>query len=297
MRFPAWPRKLKTSSTSLQRPSLFLLAGAGLLLLGMLAGIYLFFPAEALRQRIIQEVGTRTGMEVQIGQVALYPLLTLDADRIKLGVTGLTQPLEIEQLSVAPQWSTLLSGDPGVQLQGRVMLGTITAGLQKGGAISARANGLRFELPMQKPIPFSIMGTLSEASLNSSTRLGPDTKTGLSLRLADVSILGLEILRADSPGLSLGEITLDLDGQGRALRISAINAKGGDLEVDGNGTLQIGRTAATSRIRLVLQVRPGPNADPNISSLLQLAGEPGPDGRYPLQLIGTLAKPILKPGG
>jgi type II secretion system protein N len=263
----------------------------------MLAGIYLFFPAEALRQRIIQEVGTRTGVEVQIGQIALYPLLTLDADRIKLGITGLPQPLEIEQLSVSPQWSTLLSGDPGVQLRSRAMFGTITAGLQKGGAISASANGLRFDLPMQKPIPFSIMGTLSEASLDSSTRLGPGTKTGLSLRLADVSILGLEIFQADSPGLSLGEITLELDGQGRALRISALNAKGGDLEVDGNGTLQIGRTAATSRIRLVLQVRPGPNADPNISSLLQLAGEPGPDGRYPLQLIGTLANPILKPGG
>jgi type II secretion system protein N len=297
MRFPAWPRKLKTSSTTLQRPSLFLLAGAGLLLLGMLAGIYLFFPAEALRQRIIQEVGTRTGVEVQIGQIALYPLLTLDADRIKLGITGLPQPLEIEQLSVSPQWSTLLSGDPGVQLRSRAMFGTITAGLQKGGAISASANGLRFDLPMQKPIPFSIMGTLSEASLDSSTRLGPGTKTGLSLRLADVSILGLEIFQADSPGLSLGEITLELDGQGRALRISALNAKGGDLEVDGNGTLQIGRTAATSRIRLVLQVRPGPNADPNIASMLQLAGEPGPDGRYPLQLIGTLANPILKPGG
>ena len=297
MRFPAWPRRLKTSSTSVQRSSLFLLAGAGLLLLGMLAGIYLFFPAEALRQRIIQEVEARTGGEVQIGQVALYPLLTLDAERIKLGITGLPQPLEIEQLSVAPQWLTLLSGDPGVQLQGRVMFGTITAGLQKGGAISASANGLRFELPMVKPIPFRIMGTLREANLDSSTRLDSETKTGLSLRLADVSILGLEIFNADSPGLSLGEITLELDGQGRAMRMSALNAKGGDLEVDGSGTLQIGRTAATSRIRLVLQVRPGPNADPDISSLLQLAGEPGQDGRYPFQLIGTLANPILKPGG
>lgn len=297
MRSPVWPRRLKTSSTSVQRSSLFLLAGAGLLLLGMLAGIYLFFPAEALRQRIIQEVEARTGGEVQIGQVALYPLLTLDAERIKLGITGLPQPLEIEQLSVAPQWLTLLSGDPGVQLQGRVMFGTITAGLQKGGAISASANGLRFELPMVKPIPFRIMGTLSEANLDSSTRLDSETKTGLSLRLADVSILGLEIFNADSPGLSLGEITLELDGQGRAMRMSALNAKGGDLEVDGSGTLQIGRTAATSRIRLVLQVRPGPNADPDISSLLQLAGEPGQDGRYPFQLIGTLANPILKPGG
>lgn len=302
MRFPAWFGKVKTPATArqrsaLRRPSLFLLAGAGLLLLGLLAGFYLFFPAEALRQRLVQEVVMRSGAQVQIEHVTLYPLLSLEANRIELGVTGLPQPLEFEQLRVAPQWSTLLSGDPGAQLQGRIMGGTIAAGLRKSGAIRAMATGLRFDLPVQQPISFNVTGTLSEASLDATIGLAAETRTRLLLQLAGVSVLGLEILPADSRGLALGEITLELDGQGRALHINTLTARGGDLEVAGEGTLQLGRTPATSRIKLALQVGPGPNADPTLISLLQLAGEPAADGRYSLQLSGTLAKPILNPGG
>jgi hypothetical protein len=63
----------------------------------------LFFPEEMLKQRIIQEIGTCTRVEVQIDQVSLYPLLTLDANRVSLEISGLPQPLEIEQLSVTPK--------------------------------------------------------------------------------------------------------------------------------------------------------------------------------------------------
>jgi len=103
MRFPVRTRKGKMPTVAWQRPSFFLLAGGGLFLLGAFVGFYLFFPAEALKQRIIQEVGTRTRVVVQIDQVTLYPLLTLDAERVSLNIAGLPQPLEIEQLSVTPK--------------------------------------------------------------------------------------------------------------------------------------------------------------------------------------------------
>ena len=297
MRFPVRTRKGKMPTVAWQRPSFFLLAGGGLFLLGAFVGFYLFFPAEALKQRIIQEVGTRTRVVVQIDQVTLYPLLTLDAERVSLNIAGLPQPLEIEQLRLTPQWFTLLAGNPGVQLQADIMSGTITADLQKSGALSAKAMGLRFDLPLQNPIPFNVTGTLDDLTLDSSLRLGSEIKTLMSLRLTDVSILGLDLFTAESPGVALGEVVLEVDGQGRSMRITSLATKGGDLVVDGEGTLLIGRTAATSRIKLALQVRPGPNADPSLSSLLELAGKPGQDGRYPLNLSGTLAKPILKPGG
>lgn len=297
MRSPGRSRTNKLPISAWQRPSLFLLAGTGLLLLGLLAGFYLFFPAEALKQRIIQEVATRTKAEVQIEQVALYPLLTLDANRLRLAMAGLPEPLEIEQLRIAPQWLTLLSGDPGAQLQANLMNGTVTALIQKSGLLSAKATGLRFDLPLQKPLPLTLTATLNEATLDASTRLDPKAKTDLSLRLSDVRILGLDIFNADSAGITLGEIVLEVDGQGRAMRITSLTAKGGDLDVNGEGTLLIGRTAATSRIKLALQVRTGSNADPSIAALLELAGKPQSDGYYPLKFSGTLAKPILQPGG
>jgi type II secretion system protein N len=292
-----WLRKAKMPVAVWQRPSLFLLAGAGLLLLGMLTGVYLFFPAETLKHRITQELEMRTGVEMQIEQVALYPLLTLDARGIELGLTGLPHPLPIEALSIAPQWSTLFSADPGVLVQCSLMNGTITAGLLRSGAISTRATGLRFDLPIQKPLPFNVTGTLSEAAFDGDTRLDKEAKTHLTLRLTDVSVLGLELLRADGHGLALGEIVLEVDGQGRAMRINTLTANGGDLDVNGEGTLLIGRTTETSRIKLTLQVLPGPNADPSIATLLELVGKPEPDGRYSLKLSGTLAKPVIRHGG
>lgn len=280
-----------------QRPSLFLLAGCCLLLMGMLTGFYLFFPAEALKQRIIQELMTRTGTEVQIRQVSLYPLLSLDADQVKIDLPDLPRPLEIEQLSLTPLWSTLLSSNPGVQLQAELMSGTLSGELLKNGMISAMATGLSFELPMQKPIAMNITGTFNQANLDAAIRLEPETKTVLSLQLSDVRVTGLDIFKADSPGLALGEVILEVDGQGRAMKIKTLSVKGGDLDVSGEGTLLIGRTSASSRIKLALQVRAGANADPSIASMLELAGKPGPDGRYSLTLGGSLAQPTIKLGG
>lgn len=277
--------------------SLWLLAGAGLFLLGLLVGLYLFFPVEVLKQRIIQEVATRTGAQLQIEQLTLYPLLTLDAKQVKFDLAGLPQELEVERLSISPQWSTLLSGDPGAQLHANIMSGAITGGLQKSGAFSAKAAGLRFDIPLQKPLHMNITGTLTESILDSALHLGPEIKSQLSLRLIDVRILGLEILKAGGPGLTLGAITLEMDGQGQALRINSLTATGGDLEVTGEGTLLFGRSLSTSRIKLALQISTGPNADPTITSLLQIAGEADKDGRYPVRLSGTLANPILKSGG
>lgn len=280
-----------------QRPSLFLLAGAGLLLLGMLTGFYLFFPADALKQRITQELNIRTGTDVQIDQVALYPFLSLSANQVNITSAALPRPLEIEELRVAPQWLTLLSNDPGVTLQARLMSGNVSGKLQKSGLISAIATGLRFVLPLQKPMPLNITGTLKQATLNGATRLDTETQTNFSLRLNEVLVKGLDILKADSPGLDLGEIILEVDGQGRAMKIMTLSATGGDLDINGGGTLLIGHTSAVSRIKLELQIRPGSTADPSIASLLELAGKQGPNGFYSLKVSGTLAKPVLKAGG
>ena len=184
-------------------------------------------------------------------------------------------------MQIAPLWSSLLS-DPGARLQAKAMNGTLAGVVQKSGALSAEAAGLRFDLPLQEPLPCNITGTLSEAQLDTVTGLNPDTKTSLSLRLNNVMIIGLASLDADNKGIALGEITLQAEGQGRNMQIKSLAAKGGVLDVGGEGTLLVGRSAATSRIKLTLQVRPGPNANPNITSLLQLAGEAG--CRRPLYL-------------
>ena len=295
MRSSTWPQKTKARDAARQRPSLFVLAGAGLLLLGMLTGFYLFFPAEALRQRVIQEIETRTGAEVQIGQMALYPLLTLDASQVSFGVPGLPHPMQVEQLSLAPQWSTLLSSDPGVQLQAQLMSGLVNAEVLRTGMINAMATGLRFDLPLQKPLAMNITGKLDKTTVNAATRLDPETKTQLSLQLSDVSIGNLAFFKEDSPGIALGEIVLEVNGQGRAMKINALTAKGGDFNISGEGTLFIGRTSATSRINLSLQIKAADSAHPTLVSLLELSAPPDANGEHHLRVTGTLVTPTINP--
>lgn len=280
-----------------RRSGLALLTGSGLFLLGLIVGIYLFFPSEALKQSITQELNTRTGAEVQIEQVTLYPLLSLSANQVKIGITDLPSPLEIKQLNFSPLWSTLLSSNPGVQLQAQLMNGTIDGEILKSGVISATANGLYFDLPLQEPVAMNISGIINQATLDTATRLDLKTKTQISLQLSKVSVIGLDVFNVDSPGITLGEIILEVEGQGRAMNINTLSAKGGDFDINGKGILLIGRTSAASRIKLELQVRPGPDAEPSIASLLELAGKPGTSGYYSLTLSGTLDKPVLNTGG
>lgn len=302
MTFPDWMRKQRPPAETrrqlaLQRPGLFLPVGAALFVLALIAGIYLFFPAETLKQRVIQELATRTRGDVQIGQLKLFPLLTLDLRRLSVATTGLPQALVIDHLTVSPRWLSLLSANPAMQVKTRLLNGSVTADFSKNGTFNARGAGLRFDLPIQQPLPFSITATLDDASLDSALRLDQETSTQLSLRLLDAMVHGLTALDAGNQGLALGEIILQADGQGRTLLIKSVSARGGVLEVDGAGSVLIGRTAATSRINLTLQVRPGPNATAEITALLELAGKPAADGHYPLRLNGTLTKPVLTPAG
>ena len=302
MRVPDWMRMGRQPGhagrpSALLRTGMFLPVGAGLFVLGLMAGIYLFFPTDVLKQRVSQELANRTQADVQIGQLKLYPLLTLDARQVSIAGIGLSQPLVIDGLTISPNWLTLLSANPGMQVKTRLLNGSVTADLLKNGIFNARAAGLRFDLPLQEPLPLNIRATLGEARLDSGLRLDQETSTQLSLQLLNVMVLGLTVFDANNQGIALGEIMLQADGQGRTLQIKSLTAQGGVLDVSGSGSLLVGLTAATSRINLTLQVRPGPNANPDITALLELTGQPAPDGHYPLRLNGTLTKPVLTPGG
>ena len=242
-------------------------------------------------------MAVRTKADLQIESLSLSPLLTFDAEMLSVSAEELPWPLEIETLEIAPAWMTWFSGDPGIRLEARLMGGTVTSSLQKSGTVSAQAADLSFDLPIRAPLTFRIAGTLVAADLDTQTRLDRGTPTRISLRLNQVRVVGLDLSTAGGTDINLGEITLLVTGQGRDMQIDSLSAKGGDFDVEGDGALIIGRTAAASRLKISLRVRPGSDLDPAIASLLELAGKPGPDGRYPLQLTGSLVEPSLKIGG
>ncbi len=302
MRFPGWPRKrvkpvTAGRKTTRQRSGLFLCGATGLFLLAFLAGIYLFFPAEVLKQRIIHEVTERSAAEIRIGRLALAPLLTLKMSAINLLPPNAPWPIEIDELHMAPRWLTLFSGNPAMRVKAELMSGTLTSGLQKNGTFTLRAEDLDFDLPLQEPLALRITGTLAEADLAGGIDFAKETQTRLALRLNAVRILGLDLSGGGETTIDLGVITLQVNGQGRFMQINVLEASGGNLAVSGEGTLIVGQTKAASRLKLTLLIRPGADLDPNLRSLLELTGKPQADGRFPLQISGSLANPVFNLGG
>jgi type II secretion system protein N len=276
------------------RSLLFGFAAVVVFVLSVLAGLYLFFPAETLKERIIGEAFSRAGLDVRIGSMALYPVVTLEARNLQMTDDQWPVPLTIDQLELAPAWASLLGGDPGLNLDALLLGGNISSVIKRSGEISLQGTGMQLDLPLTDPVPLQISGRLENVTYSGNTRLNNETATQLALRLSNVQIGGLDALGFAGGTLPLGDIVLDVSGRGRSMQIDSLTANGGALAANGTGTLLIGRTAASSRLNLSLQVTPAANADPSLVSLLELSGQPGADGQFSLRLTGTLARPVIK---
>lgn len=299
MRLPVrFRRRDATAAThnpaSWHRSGLFLIGAVGLFMVSLLLGIYLFFPNESLRLLINQEASQQIKGELEIRSLALVPLLTIKTGEIHLASEDVPWPLTIESLRVSPDWTSLFSGSPRLSLVARLMGGTIETKVGKTGKFILHAAGLNFDLPIETPLSLRVAGMLREVSVDGASRLDTDTQTRLTVQLDKAQILGLNISGDKETNIQLGTIELQVDGEGRSMQIKKMTARGGDLEIDGSGTIIVGRSANSSRLNLTLNLRPGPGFDPSLKSLLELSGKPADDGHYELKITGRLTSPSLK---
>jgi hypothetical protein len=68
-------------------------------------------------------------------------------------------------------------------------------------------------------------------------------------------------------------------------------ASGGQLNVDGSGTILLNKPFGRSLLNLNLALRGNPGLDPSLSELLAAFIPPAVDGTSRLRLTGTLAAP------
>ena len=284
----------RARATTRGRSAGFVLICVALFLVSVLAGFYLFFPNNALRERVVHESASRADLTVTMDSLSLSPIFTLKAGGLAIRHEDLPVPVAIDQLTLAPEWTSLLSGDPGVSIEASVMGGAVSSIITKSGEVTAQGENVRLDLPIEEPFPLQVNGQLSRLNFSGGTRLDTETSSELAMQLTDVQVIGLEMLNANGGRLPLGEITLNVEGQGRAMKVTTLSAEGGAFDVSGSGTVLIGRTAASSRLNLSLQVKPTAQADPSLVSLLELSGQPSDNGAYTLRLSGTPTRPVLQ---
>jgi hypothetical protein len=121
------------------------------LLLSFIAGFYLFFPTVALKERIEQEITTRTPVELHMGEFSLLFPPGLHGRQIILHPDSNSpywQSLEIADFVVKPIWHTLLTGDPGLNFCAELQGGRVEGAVRRNGTVETQLSQISFSAPL-----------------------------------------------------------------------------------------------------------------------------------------------------
>ncbi len=295
MRFTK-PFQRQSSGESRKSGNLYLTVGVGLFIVGLLCSFYLTFPDALLKQRLVYELEARLPVQVDLVEAALQPLLTLSGEGMTVRLSGQTETLlHIDTFQVGPQWGKLLTGDVGLKGTVNPSSGELAFAWQPDGPLAMTGTTLPLDISLATSPKMRITGTLTSGQVTTAVPLQSATESRIDINLAQVVVQGLEALTANAAGLRLGEISLQVSGQGTSFSITHLQTSGGDLLVTGTGTLMLAvANPQFSRINLNLTIRAGSQADATLVSLLELVGTKQADGSQKLRLTGTLAKPIVR---
>jgi type II secretion system protein N len=272
------------------RTSPWALGAAGILVTGIafLCGFALFFPAESLRPRLEAE-GAKRGLQLTIGRLeTTFPLGLAAKDVTIRGAAKESVGVKVERLTLTPAWSRLLFGQAAVAYDAALLGGRIQGMMQRRGPLTLQGEGIswRGALPGQSGGTLVVQDCGGDLSVFWPPQA--DGELLLALDCAQTSVDGL--LGAKEP-LLLGSITLKGSGKGKDLRLTTLAASGGQLGVDGNGTILLNEPIGRSLLNLNLALRSNPGLNPTLAELLAAFVPPAADGTSRLRLTGTFAAP------
>lgn len=256
---------------------------------------WVFFPAEVLQQRLVQEISEETGVRMRAERAAMLVPLGLKLDLTLYPDQPGIAPLSITDLHLTPVWTSLVSRNHAVNLKGSLAQGDIAVRLWRNGNIHLGLQDLALSLLQDENLDYRLGGLLNVQF--QGEELLADARRGqgrFAIETRDTLIFGLEQLGL-SPEMPLG--LLQINGRFSEARVSIEQfvATGGALELSGGGTLLIGATPEQTRLNLNVRLHPTRQTPENVRDLLMLTGgRPGPDGSYTIQIGGSLARPLLR---
>lgn len=295
-RFRLFKTSGKNSVRSSSKPMLsFLLGALAAMTVGLVAGLYFFFPASAVEERIEYEIHGRTPVQADLRMLSLGFPLAMQAEKIILTAEHpQAYSLSLDRTSIKPLWRSLLGRNPGVVVHTGVLGGEGTGSIRRNGAMELNLARILFDAPLPSLTSLRLSGTLQEGNFIGAMPVKATTESRLDMQFEKVVIAGLNSVGISSDTLSLGTISLKGTGRGNSFRIEQLDTTDGGLKVSGSGTVLLGRTVELSRLNLNVAISPVPSLDAGIADMLSLLKQPGRDGSYRFRITGTVAKPTIK---
>lgn len=266
-----------------------LAALAGLiLLLSSLCGFSLFFPAESLRPQLYA-AASGNGLRLSIDSLETTFPLGLTAQGVTISSRANEQlAVKIERIALSPAWSSLLLGRGVIDYHATLLGGQLYGSLQRRGPLTLHGEGLTWRAPLPGLNGTRLLTHLRQVDGSIFWPIQAEDELSLHIDCDQTSIEGL--LGAKNP-VQLGNIALTARGKGKELLLSTLSVHGGQLAVDGTGSILLNAPLGRSLLNLNLTLRSAAGLDPALFELLNALVPPGTDGTSRLRLGGTLAAP------
>jgi type II secretion system protein N len=293
----------------------------------------LTFPYDKLKERIVgsfnaQQRATNGTQELQIDDLSSYWLTGVKATGIKL-LSLPTEPgkppgeLKIDEARVRVSILSAMVGNQDVSFKLNAFGGEVSGSYGVHGKdkdVDVTIDGV--DLSQVEPIT-STLGVPVEGRLSGTVKIAmPEGKASkasgaVSLEAKDVAIGDgkAKIMRALAlPKLNVGALSLAGDAKDGVLKVSKLGAGGKDLELQGEGRVQMRELATESLLDVNLRFKindayrtkndvtkslfgaPGSNA-PALFELAdpRIKGSKRPDGFYAWSARGQLGRPDFQP--
>lgn len=260
-------------------------------LLFFIIGLMAFFPGDAVRIRLQQELAAAVKKPVELGKTTLSLPLQLHTTTLAIDPLG-PVPFSAEDLTVSPAWTSLFSTTPAAELSATALGGQMHATLNLAGELDFSAQALHWQGGLPDLPSLTLQAALREINLT-GTVANAFQLNQLRATLDSLSLSGLSKLGAATDSLVLGEVFVQLHQEGQQLMIDQLENRGGDLTIQASGTVSVGPTPQRTRLALDIKLIPQPSSDPGLLSLLQLVSPADQNGHFSLQIKGTLAQPSI----
>jgi type II secretion system protein N len=203
--------------------------------------------------------------------------------------------LQSPYMTLAPTFSALFMGHPGLRLRARLYDGGVRTTLrQRAGIVN-----LDFELSginTAQCVPLRSLGAIVEGRVSAagtarivSSNLQDDSaQMTLDARQVVITVVnGIGL-----PPIELGTVTGALHLSDGTLAIERVHATGGDAEIEAGGSIQLGATLADSTVDLQFTLTPSPAGRDHLGFFLNLLPN-RQDPSMPYFLSGPLLQPNL----
>ena len=276
--------------------------------ISILLGIFLFilflyigFPYETLKRRIIEELEVKTPFLYKIEEVRPYPLSGLtfkNVDIYALVGSERVKVLGVERFRVTVSLLPLLWRKVSLRLWGKVLGGTVEGGIYERGG-QGELTLLERDVKLQRiHILRDVVGVEMAGILNGKTifTLGGG---GISKQsgTAEFTISEAMLNRLPLPGIAplrVGRIQGSIELKRGNVFIKRLDFTGGDLNGKVLGNISLNPHFYQSRLDLRITIKPSAEFDPRYRAILSLLGRQGQtEGSYAFSLRGTLLQPRL----